>query len=245
MRQPEDRSVRLDAAQYGILTSDMQTPTISLFDAIDTQRAIRRFTSDAVSDEAVHRILEAAVRAPSGRNRQPWRFVVVRDPETKRQIGNYYRQACELAGIGREPIAGLSKKVNASVAHLASHMGDAPVLIVACIEHPTDEAAQTSTLVAGSSIYPAVQNLMLAARALGLGTTLTTVHTVFEDEIKSLLDIPANVQTAALIPLGHPSPEERFGGSRRRPVADVTYFDRWAEAEKRPPARPGSACAET
>lgn len=225
----------------GILTSDMEPPIISLFDAIDTQRAIRRFTSDVVSDGAVHRILEAAVRAPSGRNRQPWHFIVVRDAKTKRQIGSYYRRACELAGIGREPIAGLSKRVNDSVTHLAYHMGDAPVLILACIEHSTDEGARTGGLVAGSSIYPAVQNLMLAARALGLGTTLTTVHTMFEDEIKSLLGIPANVQTAALIPLGHPSPEERFGGSRRKPVADVTHFNRWAGAQN----HPGGASGET
>ena len=206
----------------------MQTQEISLFEAMHTQRAIRRFTDVPVSDEAIQRILEAAVRAPSGRNKQPWRFIVIRDAETKQKIGDYYRRACEQAGIGQEPIPGLSKKVNESVAHLARHMGDAPVLILVCNEYVSEEAVGSSTLLTGSSIYPAVQNLLLAARALGLGTALTTVHSMFEDEIKTMLGIPANVQTAALIPLGYPSPEERFGGSRRKPVAEVTHFDRWS-----------------
>lgn len=210
----------------------MEQSAISLFDAVHTQRAIRRFTGEPVSDEAIRRILEAAVRAPSGRNRQPWRFVVVRDRAVKRQLGEYYRRACEAAGIGQGPIPELSKKVNESVAHLALHMGEVPVLIVACIEHETEEAVGSSTLTTGSSIYPAVQNLMLAARALGLGTALTTVHTMFENEIRRLLGIPPNVQTAALVPLGYPSPEERFGGSRRRPIDDVTHLDRWSGTHK-------------
>ena len=208
----------------------MQTGDISLFEAIHTQRAIRRFTGEPVSDEVIKRILEAAIRAPSGRNTQPWRFVVIRDADTKRKIGEYYRLACEAAGIGQEPIPGLSKKVNDSVTHLAFHMGEAPVLILACYEYVSKDTVGPSTLLTGSSIYPAVQNLLLAARALGLGTALTTVHSMFESEIKALLGIPPNVQTAALIPLGYPSAEERFGGSRRRPVAEVTHFDRWSDA---------------
>ena len=208
----------------------METPEISLFEAIHTQRAIRRFTDEPVSDEAIERILEAAVRAPSGRNTQPWRFIVIRDAATKQRIGDYYRQACEQAGIGLEPIPGLSKKVNDSVTHLAFHMDEAPVLILACYEYLSMDTVGSSTLLTGSSIYPAVQNLLLSARALGLGTSLTTVHSMFEDEIKDLLGIPSNVQTAALIPMGYPSPEERFGGSRRRPVAEVTHYDRWSNA---------------
>ncbi len=208
----------------------METPEISLFEAIHTQRAIRRFTDEPVSDEAIRRILEAAIRAPSGRNTQPWRFIVIRDTATKRRVGDYYRRACEEAGIGQEPIPGLSKKVNDSVTHLAYHMGDAPVLVLACYEHLSGDTVGPSTLLTGSSIYPAVQNLLLAARALGLGTSLTTVHSMFEEEIKDLLGIPSNVQTAALIPLGYPSPEERFGGSRRRPVDEVTHYDRWSDA---------------
>ena len=207
----------------------METQDISLFEAMHTQRAIRRFTGEPVSEEVIERILEAAVRPPSGRNTQPWRFIVIRDSKTKRKIGDYYRRACEAAGIGQEPIPGLSKKVNDSVTHLAFHMGEAPVLILACYEYLNQHAVGTSTLLTGSSIYPAVQNLLLAARALGLGTSLTTVHSMFESDIKDLLGIPPNVQTAALIPLGYPSPEERFGGSRRRPVAEVTHFDRWSD----------------
>ena len=204
---------------------------ISLFDAIRTQRAIRRFSPEPVPDEALARILQAAVRAPSGRNRQPWRFLVIRDPETKRRVGEYYRRACDAAGIGREPIPELSPRTNEGVTYLAQNMAEAPLLILPCIEHGSAVQARSTTLTQGSSIYPAVQNLMLAARALGLGTTLTTVHTMFEDEIRDLFGIPDNVQTAALIPLGYPADGERFGGSRRRPAAEVTYYDRWGSQD--------------
>ena len=112
------------------LVVDMITQEISLFEAIHSQRAIRRFTDEAVPDEAIQRVLEAAVRAPSGRNRQPWRFLVIRDKATKHQVGDYYRRACEASGIGQERIPELSKKVNDSVTHLANHMGYAPVLIL-------------------------------------------------------------------------------------------------------------------
>ena len=111
----------------------------------------------------------------------------------------------------------LSKKVNDSVRHLAYYMGDAPVLIMVCIEHATPEAAKSSSLTAGSSIYPAVQNLMLAARGLGLGTVLTTLHTVYEKEVKEYFGIPDDVGTVAMIPIGYPGQGERFGRPRRRP----------------------------
>jgi nitroreductase len=107
-------------------------------------------------------------------------------------------------------------------------MEDIPVLILACLEQ-TASAFQASPITGGSSIYPAVQNIMLAARALGLGTVLTTLHTKHEREVKELLGLPDSVATAALIPLGYPAQGERFGGSRRRSATEVTFYERWGQ----------------
>jgi len=98
--------------------------------------------------------------------------------------------------------------------------------VLACIE----TGGGSTNITAGSSIYPAVQNLMLAARGLGLGTVLTTIHKGREAEVKALLGIPANVETAALIPMGFPGEGARFGPTRRVPVDEVAYRDRWGGA---------------
>ena len=104
-------------------------------------------------------------------------------------------------------------------------MGEAPVLILACVCHD----GSPGTLSRGSSVYPAVQNLMVAARGLGLGTVITTIHLRYEDEIKALLGIPENGDTVALIPLGYPEDGAGFGPTRRTPVEDVSYLDRWGQ----------------
>ena len=203
-------------------------PTIDLFEAIHTQRAIRRFSADPVPPELVNRVLEAAVRAPSGGNQQPWAFVVITEPETKRHIAALYRQSWDEVYGPPERAATLSQQVHSSASYLAEHMADAPVLVLACVRHD----GSPGSMVRGASIYPAVQNLMLAARALGLGTALTTLHKRYEREVKEVLGIPDNVETAALIPLGYPVAPEHFGGSRRVPAAEVTHQERWGE--KRP-----------
>jgi nitroreductase len=105
-------------------------------------------------------------------------------------------------------------------------MATAPVLILACIEHGT-AGTGPGPITRGASISPAVQNLLLAARALGLGTVLTMLHTQYEHEIKALLRIPATVETAALIPVGHPAEGVRFGHARRRPLSEVVFHDTW------------------
>jgi nitroreductase len=114
--------------------------------------------------------------------------------------------------------------------HLAQHLADAPVLIVATVRL----ADIASTTPPGACIYPALQNLMLAARSLGLGTTLTTLHRYHEKEVKELLGIPDGVETMALIPLGWP--QGRFGPVRRRPPEEVAFWDRWDATRSRPRA---------
>ena len=200
----------------------MAKETISLFDAISSQRAIRQFSDQPVSDEAIETILSAATCAPNGGNRQPWRFIVIRDAEIKRRLGEWYLSAWQDATAKMEALT----QAYRDGADLSQQMATVPALILACIDHG-DAGVRPGPVTQGASIYPAVQNLMLAARALGLGTVLTTLHTQYEDEIKTLLHIPASVETAALIPVGYPAEGVRFGGARRRPLSEVVFHDRW------------------
>ncbi|MCH8350758.1 MAG: nitroreductase family protein [Chloroflexi bacterium] len=199
---------------------------ISLFDAIHSQRAIRHFSADPVSGEAITTILEAAIRAPSGGNRQRWSFLVIRDRETKRRLGQWYFEtwnalasAMDLDSPGGQPYR---------PSMLTDGMEDIPVLILACQERPA-AGFGPHPITSGASIYPAVQNIMLAARALGLGTVLTTLHTQHEQDVKALLGIPENVDTAALIPVGYPAKGRRFGGSKRNQVGEVTFHEMWGQ----------------
>jgi nitroreductase len=200
----------------------MTHDTMSLFDAIHSQRAIRHFSAQPVSDEAVETILRAAICAPSGGNRQPWRFVVIREAARKRQLAQWYLAAWQAATARMETIT----QPYRHGAELAQQMATVPVLILACIDHGTAESGP-GPVMRGASIYPAVQNLLLAARALGLGTVLTTLHTQYEREIKALLHIPEIVETAALIPVGYPAEGARLARTRRRPLSEVVFHERW------------------
>ncbi len=200
---------------------------MDLFEALHTQRSVRRFKPDPVPDDLLHKVLDAAIRAPSGGNSQPWVFMVLKDPQVKQQVGALYKRAWDAAGVGHflnDPDPSRAR-VYRTAQYLAEHMGEAPILIVACIKHD----GSPSTIFRGSSIYPAIQNLMVAARGLGLGTVLTAVHREYEKELKELLRIPENVETAALIPLGYPADGTRFGPVKRRPVEEVTFLDRWEQ----------------
>jgi nitroreductase len=209
------------------------------FAVLDTQRALRRFRPDPVPAPMLRRVLEAATRAPSARGAEPWFFVVVRDAATRAAIGARYRVAWETAEQftattdadgdlrGRPHYARMMRSAGA----LAHHLGEAPVLIACCLDHrqlgpiAAGDGTLRSPVAAYASIFPAVQNLLLAARALGLGSTLTTLHRSFEDDLKALLAIPATVEVAALVPLGYP--RDRHGATRRKPVEDVAFADRW------------------
>ncbi len=202
---------------------------MDVFEAINTTRAMRRLKPDPVPDDLVWKVLDAAIRAPSGGNRQPWNFIVVRGEAAKKKIAEWYLEAWN-ASYG--PMKGAmasnpdSSRMFNSADHLANHLAEVPVLIIAAIC-----GGDTGTSPAGSYVYPAIQNMMLAARALGLGTTLTTLHRAHENDVKELLGIPENVQTLALIPLGWP--KGKFGTGARRPVEEVTYWERWGETSSR------------
>ena len=200
---------------------------IGLFEAMYSQRAIRYFKPDPVPDELIHKLIEAGTKAPSGGNRQGWKFLVIRDQATKDIIADYYEQGWEHAyGSANPNPSTLQPRVRRSADHLAHTMADVPVLLMACIEHD----GGPSTLGRGGSIFPSVQNILLAARALGLGSCLTSLHKRYEDEIKDLLDIPDNVETVALLPIGFPADNARYGLTRREPVEDVTFREKWGAA---------------
>ena len=200
-------------------TQSYQEPCdIGLFEAIHTQRAIRYLRPDPVSDEVIWKLIKAATKAPSGTNRQPWKFIIIRDAYTKRLIGRYYQHIIpRLRRLAKE-----QPRIYESATYLAKHLHEAPVLILVCVEN-----GGPSTLSKGSSIYPAVQNLLLAARGLGLGSVLTTFHKQYEHEIKDLLGIPDDVETAALLPVGYLDNRAQYGPTHRSPVEEVTYWEHW------------------
>jgi nitroreductase len=155
--------------------------------------------------------------------------VVVRDPDKRRQIGEFYRTAF-YDFYPRERLASEAdparQRMMTSAIHLADHMGtEPPVLILFCRDAVGVLQSGVPERTRGSSIYPAVQNLLLAARASGLGGCLTTWYLPYEAEIKALLKLPGGAETYALVPLGYP--RDKFGPLRRRPVEEVTYFDAW------------------
>jgi len=195
---------------------------IDLFEAIDTQRGIRKFKSDPIPDEMITRLLQAAIKAPSGGARQGWSFIVIRDQETRRKIGDLYRSGARFDI--RSDMTGQEKRVYGAAQYLEDHMEDVPVFILACIQ------ADPGAAVPGASIYPAVQNILLAARGLGLASVLTTRQMRFEEEIKQLLGIPEDVVTAALLPIGFPAEGSRYGPTRRRPLGEVAFNDHWGES---------------
>jgi nitroreductase len=158
---------------------------------------MRRLKPDSVPNELIRKILEAGVCAPSGGNMQRWRFLVIRDPKVKEPVGALYKRAWDEQVAPRyrsgEPAPGTSRerfdRMLAAAEHLANHIHEAPVWIVPCLE------GGTPTRTSGSSIYPAVQNMLLAARALGLGATLTTLYLQFEKEAEAALGLPPTVHS--------------------------------------------------
>ncbi|MBE0611570.1 MAG: nitroreductase family protein [Dehalococcoidia bacterium] len=190
------------------------TTKLELFeDLMARQRAIRRFTADAVDDSLIERVLRAATRAPSARNVQPWRFIVIRDRETKKQLGAIFDElGARLYGQGapdRTPWEGV------------------PVLIAVCSEYAFGEG-EAAMAALGASIYPAVQNLLLAAQAAGLGAVLTTRWKSREPQLRPLLGLPETMAVHAIIPMGWP--DRRYSKNRRLPVAEVTYRERFGQA---------------
>lgn len=201
-----------------------------LFEIIESTRAMRRLKPDPVPDELIAKILRAGSCAPNGGNTQKWRFLVIKDKKIKEAVQVWYKKAFdEWIGpryLKSEPPPGVTKerylRQHAAVEYLTDHFAEAPVWIVACLED-----GPTPNRSTGSSIYPAVQNMVLATRALGLGTTLTTRHLHFEKEAEAALGLPPGVHSYAILPIGYPM--GKFGPVGRGPLKEIVYQDRWGE----------------
>ena len=231
-------------------SNNAENVQIGLFEAIYSARALRRFKPDPVPEEMLTRILEAAIRAPSAGNAQNWTFIVVRDLQKRKRLGAIYRRASDIvaqfyAARGRPSHMSEEqyRRLMSSGSYLWNHMDEAPVLLVPCLKlEPLpplpdtllslDMQAKYQELrlnrLSGASIYPAIQNIILACRSLGLATLITTNHTLLEEEMKALLALPPEMKTYALMPIGYP--RDKFGPVRRRPVTDVAHADSYGNA---------------
>ncbi len=206
---------------------------MDLLEAMQSTWTCRRFKTDAVPDAVLRRALAAARFAPQGGNRQPVRWILVRDPDRKRQLKEWYLEPWSAyvaaAREGAIKIGGATRLIDAAD-YFAQHLDQVPVIAVVCAEtaslHATDLGLDRNSVVGGASIYPTVQNFLLACRAEGLGTALTTLLCAAEPRVKALLEIPAEFLTAAHVAVGWPAqPFPRR--LARRPIEGAVFLDRF------------------
>ena len=210
--------------------------SIPLYEAMSNLRAVRRLKPDPIPEAVLQRLLQAATFAPSGGNRQPWRMLVVRDAKLRGALGDLYRphwlayakryrKAAE--ALTGEALARQERLLDAAD-YLGDNFGRAPVLLVVCFNPKhmaiTDADMARPSVVGGGSVYPAVENLMLACVSEGIGCTLTTLLCHEEEAVKSLLAIPEDWHTCAVLPLGYPK-AKGHGPIRRRKVAEMCFDD--------------------
>ena len=212
-----------------------------MFETLYTTRALRRFKTDPIPDDVLFQLFDAAIRAPSGQNAQDWRFVVIRDAAVKAQMQD----------VVADTVATLHRALRGSAPQRKERAIDelprAQRLSLRSVEHLVHHLAQCPVIIAvlglkgrhgtpGGSAFPAVQNLLLAARALGLGGSVFNFPLSHESELRALLSIPDNNQIYCLLPIGYPT--DRHGPVGRKPVADVVYLDtfgaRWPFAQQQP-----------
>jgi len=213
---------------------------MDLYEAMSSCRAVRRLRADPIPDDVLARLVQAAVWAPTGGNVQPWRAILVREPAAKRSLGALYEKAwAEYSGQVRRGLAALPEerrapheRTLAAGDYLAAHFAETPVVAVFCFDPKqmaiTDAGLTRPSVVGGGSVYPAVQNFLLAARAEGLGCVLTTLLCQHEAAVKTLLDIPDGWGTCAAVPLGYPL-RRGHGPLTRKPSERLVYADRWGK----------------
>jgi nitroreductase len=207
-----------------------------LAEAMETQRAIRRLKPDPVDEVIILRLIELALKAPTGSNSQSWEFIVVRDPKVKAGLARLNRQLWSIYGrIGRRVTRNDPKRSRMldAVQWQAEHFAEVPVIIIACVKGRYLPFVHLSTTTYFGSIYPAVQNLLLAARAINLGAALTTIPIWNVFAARRVLGLPWNITPCAVMPLGWPL--GRYGPTTRKPVHAVVSFDQYGNR----PAAPG------
>lgn len=210
---------------------DSRAGAVSLLEGLATTRAIRRYRNEPIPDDALRDILFAATRAPSGSNRQPFRFMVFTDGERAAAVKSVIAGGARRLWTGKRRTDGYDEgsgvddtspkaRMARTMQDYVDHFDTVPVLVLACLIRYRDPSPTE-----GASVYPACQNLLLAARALGYGGVLTGFQGLVEDELRALLALPDEVALAATITLGRPVGSH--GPVRRRPMADLVYGDTW------------------
>ncbi|MDO9408037.1 nitroreductase family protein [Patulibacter sp.] len=219
---------------------------MDLTEAMRTQNACCYYKPDPVPDQVFYNAVEAARFGPQGGNRQPVRFLIVRDPEKKKQLAEWYeipwRQYIDAMLAGQDAVteegSGVAKSTKAGLKnlgkaaedadHFARHLAEHPAIVVACADiaetHPTDTALDRLSIVGGASVYPTTQNFCLALRDQGVATRFTTLLVAYEEQVKELLGIPKELATAAHIVAGYPLkgfPKKLT----RRPVEEIAFLD--------------------
>lgn len=218
---------------------------ISLLEGLATTRAIRRYTADPIPEDDLASIVWHASRAPSGSNRQPFRFIVLRDTEQARAAKALLANAFRASWAHKQRSDGYAEgsgvhdttpkaRMAATMQHYVDHFEDTPVVVLVCLQRYRDPNP-----FEGASVYPACQNLLLAARALGYGGALTMWHQMVEAELRNLLTIPDNVALSACITLGRPM--GAHGPVRRRPIGELVFEDNWGHPAAWAVDPPGTA----
>ena len=210
--------------------------TLSALEALHSTPTRRYLAPDPIPEDVLWAILDAAIRGPSGGNSQQWGWVVVTDQDVKGRVAGWYRENWEAAYgqhrdriLAGDPGSSLTPRGFLGAEHLAHHLEEAPVWVFPVLRN----AAEAKSPRVGSSIYGAVQQLCLAARAYGIGTSLTTLYYGHEDELRELLGLPADALTMALIPMGYPA-RGRWAEPKRRPVEEVVHWNRWGATRAKP-----------
>lgn len=203
--------------------TDDERMAMPLHEAIYSLRAIRRQRPDPIPDHDIRLILDAARQAPNGGNMQPWHFLVVTDDELRAQFAPLYHEAwwAKRNDSGWHTPDDLPDNYKPAM-RLAEEIGNSPALILVC--------ALAKGPAAANSIIPSVQNMLLAARALGIGSTITTLHAVVEDRVHALFNIPETAQIVYCMPLGYP--KGNFGPVSRKPLDVVTSFNLWGQSDE-------------
>lgn len=212
---------------------------MDLIEGMMTQKSIRRYTDEPVTEDEILQCLRAAIQAPNGGNAQPWQWLVVTDAEKRRRIGELYKRAwdrywpaitrdAELPDSEEERERGM--RTARSAIHLSEHMGEAPALVMLLghaeyknFQLMDDEGPVDIGHTYYTSLVPALQNFMLAARSLGIGTCLTTLFRVHQDEVRAVCGIPDEYEIEALVPMGRP--RGNFGVAPRNPIETVTSWE--------------------
>jgi nitroreductase len=223
----------VERGEPGLTLADVEAGLdTSLREAMLTQRAVRRVLPDPVDDNIVLRCIELALKAPTGSNGQNWEFVVVKDRGVKEKLGAQYARAWKLyGGIGKQVVERKRpemRKVLDAVEWQVQNFADIPVLVVCCLRGskipliPLPPIAESSYY---GSIYPSVQNLLLAARSMGVGASLITLPLWSVTAARAILHLPVTVNPCCIVPLGWP--RGRYGPTTRKPVGDVVHLDRF------------------